>query len=91
MTSDPEVLEDPELRQPLAAFFDWLEKKLTEVLAEGQKRGELVSELDPVSVAVTISATLQGGYVLSRAAGSPKPFKRAVDGILSLLETQRLR
>jgi TetR/AcrR family transcriptional regulator, transcriptional repressor for nem operon len=89
MTYDPEVLESSQLRLPVAATFDWLQRRLTEVLLEGQDSGELRQRFDAAAVASTIVATMQGGYVLARAAASVKPFNRAIEGILCLLESQR--
>jgi hypothetical protein len=36
-------------------------------------------------VAATIVATVQGGYVLARASGSPAAFDAGVRGLLALL------
>ena len=49
--------------------------------------GGLRDSLDPDDTAATIVATLQGGYVLARAAGSREPFDRAVRGALGLLRS----
>jgi len=72
MTQDPDVVTSPELRQPLADTFTWLRDRLT----------ELVGDED---IATTVLATLQGGYVLARAAESVEPFDQAINGILALL------
>jgi TetR/AcrR family transcriptional repressor of nem operon len=67
-------VSDPALRQPLADTFEWLQHRLASILVYGQARGELASDLDASAVAAAIVATLQGGYVLARAAGSVEPF-----------------
>lgn len=85
LTQDPDVIADEVLRQPLEETFDWLRQRLSRVLAEGRERGELAAELDPVATAATIVATLQGGYVLARAAASVEPFEHAIRGVLGLL------
>jgi TetR/AcrR family transcriptional repressor of nem operon len=87
LTHDPDVIADPGLRQPLDETFDWLRQRLTQLIAEGQGRGELDGSLDPANVAATVVAVVQGGYVLARAANSVAPFKQAVNGVLSLLGT----
>ncbi|GAA0347030.1 TetR/AcrR family transcriptional regulator [Actinoallomurus spadix] len=87
LTQDPDVIADDVLRQPLEETFDWLRQRLSRVLAEGRERGELAAELDPVATAATIVATLQGGYVLARAAASAEPFEHAIRGVLGLLAT----
>jgi TetR/AcrR family transcriptional regulator, transcriptional repressor for nem operon len=85
LTQDPDVIADAALRRPLEETFDWLRRRLAEVLAE---RGELRGGLDPVATAATIVATLQGGYVLARAAQSAEPFEYAIKGVLGLLAAQ---
>jgi AcrR family transcriptional regulator len=85
LTQDPDVIADAVLRRPLEETFDWLRQRLAQVLAEGQERGELASSLDPRATAATIVATLQGGYVLARAAASVEPFEHAIKGVLDLL------
>ncbi|MFF7228024.1 TetR family transcriptional regulator C-terminal domain-containing protein [Streptomyces sioyaensis] len=88
MTQDREVVHSPELRQPLDEMFGWLRGRIAEVLAEGQRRGELAAGLDPVAGAAAVAAVVQGGYVLARAADDTAPFDAAVQGVLSLLAAQ---
>jgi hypothetical protein len=58
---------------------------LSEVFTEGQTHGEFVAGLNGDDVATTIVGALQGGYVLSKAAGSEEPFHSAIRGVLSML------
>ncbi|MBD0707972.1 MULTISPECIES: TetR/AcrR family transcriptional regulator [unclassified Streptomyces] len=88
LTQDPDVMADPALRAPVDDTLAWLRERLAGVLAEGRERGELAATLDPDATAATLVATLQGGYVLARAAGSMRPFDQAVGGVLSLLAAQ---
>ncbi|HEU4946798.1 MAG TPA: TetR/AcrR family transcriptional regulator [Kribbella sp.] len=85
LTTDPEVMADPDLRAPVDETFRWLRQRLAEVIAEGKQTGEYPARLDPEEVAATIAAVLQGGYVLARAANSVEPFDQAVHGLTSLL------
>jgi AcrR family transcriptional regulator len=85
LTQDPDVMADELLRAPVEETFGWLRGRVAEILAEGIDAGELAPGLDPVSTATAVIATLQGGYVLARAAGSSEVFGEAVDGILGLL------
>ncbi|MFE9145508.1 TetR/AcrR family transcriptional regulator [Streptomyces tubercidicus] len=89
MTQDRDVVHSPELRRPLDELFGWLQGRITEVLAEGQRRGELADGLDPAAGAAAVAAVVQGGYVLARAAEDPAPFDAAVQGVLALLAAQR--
>lgn len=85
LSQDPDVVADPGLRRPVEQTMQWLHQRLSQVLAEGQQRGELATDLDPSEVAEAIIAVLQGGYVLARAADSAEPFHRATRGVLALL------
>ncbi|MFF2813485.1 TetR/AcrR family transcriptional regulator [Streptomyces sp. NPDC058000] len=88
MTQDRDVVQDPALRAPLDAMFGWLQRRIAEVLTEGQQRGELAAALDPAATAASVAAVVQGGYVLARAAEDAAPFDAAVHGLLALLATQ---
>lgn len=91
MAMDPDVIADPELREPVRETFDWLAGHLAAVLAEGVASGELRAGLDPEDTAAAVLAVVQGGYVLARAAGSQEPFDRAVRGAVALLAAQAAR
>ncbi|WP_432002011.1 TetR/AcrR family transcriptional regulator [Streptomyces sioyaensis] len=88
MTQDRDVVHNPVLREPLDEMFGRLRGRIAEVLAEGQRRGELAAGLDPVAGAATVAAVVQGGYVLARAADDTAPFDAAVQGVLALLSSQ---
>ena len=85
LTQDPDVMADELLRVPVEETFGWLRRRVAGILAEGIESGEIAAGLDPMSTATTVIATLQGGYVLARAAGSAAAFDQAVDGLLGLL------
>lgn len=89
LTQDPDILADPLLRKPLDETFDWLRKRLSEVFAEGQMHGEFIAGINGNDVGTAIIGALQGGYVLSKAAGSEEPFHSAIRGILSMLASLR--
>ncbi|MFB7369408.1 TetR/AcrR family transcriptional regulator [Streptomyces sp. NPDC056222] len=87
LTMDPEVVASDELRVPVEETLDWLRGRLADVVQEGLDSGELTGPIDPAELAATIVATVQGGYVLARASGSPAAFDTAVRGLLALLST----
>ncbi|MGI5200786.1 TetR/AcrR family transcriptional regulator [Spirillospora sp. CA-108201] len=91
LTQDPDVIAAPTLRRPVEETFAWLRTRLAAVLREGVDRGELEPSVEPSPTATAIVATLQGGYVLARAAGAPEPFDQAVEGILALLDARTVR
>jgi AcrR family transcriptional regulator len=87
LTMDPDVIADDRLREPVDETLDWLRGRLTSIVEEGRARGELSPALVPADIAATIVATVQGGYVLARASGSPAAFDAGVRGLLALLES----
>jgi TetR/AcrR family transcriptional regulator, transcriptional repressor for nem operon len=91
LTQDPEILADAALHRPVGETFAWLRERLAAVLTEGRDRGELDPTLDPVATASALLATLQGGYVLARAAADPTAFDQAIEGALALLDRARPR
>ncbi|MEE1755324.1 TetR/AcrR family transcriptional regulator [Streptomyces sp. SP18CS02] len=85
LTMDPDVMADDALRAPVDETLDWLRGRLAGIIEEGVRGGEFSVPLDPAGTAATIVATVQGGYVLARASGSPAAFDAAVKGLLALL------
>jgi AcrR family transcriptional regulator len=86
LTQDPDVMTTAVLREPVEQTFTWLRGRLASVVAEAVQTGELSPALDPAATASAVVATLQGGYVLARAANDPQPFEQAIEGILTLLD-----
>ncbi|MFH8793433.1 TetR/AcrR family transcriptional regulator [Streptomyces sp. NPDC017941] len=85
LTMDPDVIADEELRAPVTETLEWLRERLAGIVQEGVDGGEFGGTLDAGEVASAIVATVQGGYVLARATGSPAAFDAGVKGLLALL------
>lgn len=85
LTMDPDVIASDALRAPVDETIDWLREQLAGIVEEGREQGEFAPSLDAEEIAATIVATVQGGYVLARASGSPAAFDAGVRGLLSLL------
>jgi TetR/AcrR family transcriptional repressor of nem operon len=90
-SQDSEVLADPLLRAPIAESFTWLRARIAEVVAEARESGELDAAVDADSIAAALVATVQGGYVLARAAGDPRPFREATEGAVQMLTALAVR
>jgi AcrR family transcriptional regulator len=90
LAQDPEVVERPELREPVDRALRWVTARLAEALEEhleqARARGQAAPKIDPQATASALVAMLQGGYVLARAAASEVPFHEAVEGALALLD-----
>ncbi|MDN3024072.1 TetR/AcrR family transcriptional regulator [Streptomyces sp. S.PB5] len=89
LTMDPEIIASDELRSPVDETLDWVRERIAGVVEEGKEQGEFAASLDGEAIAAAVAATVQGGYVLARASGSPSAFDAAVRGLLSLLAPNR--
>ncbi|MET7684594.1 TetR/AcrR family transcriptional regulator [Streptomyces sp. NPDC005423] len=89
LTMDPDVVASAALREPVDETLDWILERLAGLIEEGQEQGQFAASLDGEAIAATILSTVQGGYVLARASGSPAAFDTAVRGLLSLLSPQQ--
>jgi len=87
MTYDADVLATPSLLDPVSTTFDWLIETIADVLKQGIDNGELRADIVPATLACTIAAVVQGGYVLARASGDAARFDAAVEGAASLLKS----
>lgn len=85
LAQDAEVEASAALHPLVSEMFSWLQMRLTEVIEQGQIDGELSAGVNATSVAAMIAATLQGGYVLARAAQDTAAFDLAIEGALELL------
>jgi AcrR family transcriptional regulator len=85
MAADPDVF-DAALQGPLTRYFDRLQALLAAALEDARAAGSLPADLETRSVAASLAAVIQGGYVLSRATGDGAAVNRATAGALALLD-----
>ncbi|MEU6670932.1 TetR/AcrR family transcriptional regulator [Streptomyces sp. NPDC046727] len=85
LTMDPDVIASDELRAPVDETIRRIRELIAEIVEEGKRQGQFAPSLDGEEIGATVLATLQGGYVLARASGSPAAFDAGVRGLLSLL------
>jgi AcrR family transcriptional regulator len=86
MTYDAEVLASSTLLEPVATTLEWLVDTIAEVIRQGIESRELRADIKPESLACTVAAVVQGGYVLARAHGDASRFDAAAQGAVDLLE-----
>jgi AcrR family transcriptional regulator len=89
LVQEPQVIDAPVLRGEIEEMFAWVRGQLAAVISRGIDRGEFRRDVDPVRTAAAVAATLQGAYVLARAAQDVSVFDDAIGGILALLEGAR--
>ncbi|WP_181140664.1 TetR/AcrR family transcriptional regulator [Streptomyces sp. Ru62] len=85
LTMDPDVIASEELRAPVDATIAAIRERIAGIVEEGKQQGQFAPGLDGGEIAAAVLATVQGGYVLARASGSPAAFDAGVRGLLSLL------
>ncbi|MFD8809313.1 TetR/AcrR family transcriptional regulator [Streptomyces sp. NPDC059597] len=85
LTMDPEVIASDELRAPVDEVIARIRGRIAELVEEGKRQGQFAASLDGEEIGAAVVATVQGGYVLARASGSPAAFDAGVRGLLSLL------
>ncbi|AWT47446.1 MULTISPECIES: TetR/AcrR family transcriptional regulator [Streptomyces] len=85
LTMDPDVVASDELRAPVDATIARIRERIARIVEEGKRQGQFAAHLDGEEVAAAVLATVQGGYVLARASGSPAAFDAGVRGLLALL------
>jgi len=79
------VIEDDELRAPLARYFQGLEYRLRSTLAQAVETKELPPQVNVDQLATLVITTVQGGYLLSRVLHDPEQLQHAVRGAHTLL------
>lgn len=80
------VVEDDELRRPVARYFEGLERCLRETLGEAVEEGKLPGDTDVGDLAALLVATVQGGYVASRVLQDPGKLEGATRAATALLK-----
>ena len=86
MTQEQVIAQD-NLRDPVVAYFTYVEQELAEVLAQAQQEGTLRESVNTADLAATIIAIVQGGYVLARAFQDPERMHQAIRGALALIDS----
>ena len=80
-------IADEAIRAPVAAWLEYAEAKVKEALEEAQACGQVREGVDAGDLALTITALLQGGYLVARAHHDPAAMHRALAGGMALLES----
>ena len=78
-------IEHEELRRPTAAYFDAVRNHIARCLAQAKSEGTFEASLDPDDLAISLTALIQGGYVLARTFQDEALMLRAAEGALALI------
>ena len=74
------------LRDRVRSAMDGLRRLVRRVVAEGIERGELRADADPEQVATVVTATLEGGIMLTQLYDDPEYVRRAAAHLDDYLE-----
>ncbi len=75
------------LRDPLVLYFTYLDQELGNLIEEAKQEGALSKNINTTELAATLSAIVQGGYVLARAFQDPERMHQAIRGMLTLIDS----
>ena len=78
-----------ELRREIAACFEDLTQAFAEVLAEGQRRGELARDLEVQSAAAFLVSVMEGTVLVAKARREPATFHACENSLVRFLDTLR--
>jgi AcrR family transcriptional regulator len=76
---------DPVLAGQISEYFQRWARLLADGVRRMLARGLVDGRADPEQLAVELLAAVQGGLLLSRAEGNPRPLEQALDGALAHL------
>jgi TetR/AcrR family transcriptional regulator, transcriptional repressor for nem operon len=78
-------IDQEELRRPTAAYFEAVRNHIARCIARAQSEGTFEASLDPDDLAISLTALIQGGYVLARTFQDEALMLRAAEGALALI------
>jgi TetR/AcrR family transcriptional repressor of nem operon len=87
ITLDPSVIGNPDLQRPIKRYFTHLHKLMNATLSEAQESGYMCTTIPPQTLAYTIIAVLQGGFLVSRACNDGDILRQSVEGVYTMLES----
>lgn len=78
----------PDLKKQVTqSFKEWI-LKISEVITQGQKNGELNENADAEEYASLFVMMIEGGILLSKTTGEPKFLNQALDRILAIIDKE---
>jgi TetR/AcrR family transcriptional regulator, transcriptional repressor for nem operon len=84
------AIENPDLREPVAAYLNHITGLLTASLAEAQARGEIAGDVDPARIGATLMAIIEGGFVLARVHWDAARMREVLAGGMDLVARLRV-
>jgi TetR/AcrR family transcriptional repressor of nem operon len=82
---------DEEFRLRLLRIQEAWQEAITAALVRGQQAGQIRREVDARAMAALMVAAYEGANVMAKAAADNTPFERAMQGLIAMGESLRLR
>ncbi|UHC16728.1 TetR/AcrR family transcriptional regulator [Methylobacterium currus] len=79
------AMEEPALREPVAAYLGRIQACLRASLEEAKAAGSLIPGIEPAPFAAVLIAIVEGGYVLARVHWDEAAMREAIDGAVQLV------
>ncbi|KMO29029.1 TetR/AcrR family transcriptional regulator [Methylobacterium aquaticum] len=79
------AMEEPSLREPVAAYVGRIQDCLRASLEEAEAAGRLLPGVAPAGLAAVLIAVVEGGYVLARVHWDEAAMREAIDGAVQVL------
>jgi TetR/AcrR family transcriptional repressor of nem operon len=79
---------NPQLRAKARRALSWWLDRMQSIAEEGQKRGEVRSDVEPAKMATLIASTLEGSSMVSRLQRKEEPLDLACFHLEEYLETK---
>lgn len=89
LSMENSVIDDDDLRAPIARYFKAAERALRVALRDAQNEKTLARDVDSDDLAATLLAVVQGGYVLARALRDADKLTEATRGAERLLRAAK--
>ena len=80
------AMEEPALREPVAASVGSIQARLRASLEEADRSGGLAPGIAPAALAAMLIAVVEGGYVLARVHWDEAAMREAIDGAVQVLD-----
>jgi len=86
---DPQVVADPVLAAPIAAYFASTRAALAQAVRDAVAEGGLRADTDPDDLAAALVGVVQGGFVLARTADDDTVMTAATRAMAALVNAAR--
>ena len=85
LVSEKTIIES-NICEIIGKYFDIVAAHIETALTDAKAAGDLPPNLDTETIAKSLAATIQGGYVLARGTGNARQMQQAQEGAWAMIE-----